>query len=210
MISVFPGPITSFRTDILSKLDFEADSLTEDFDITLQVHRKKLGKIAYIPGAINYTQDPQSLRDFCKQNLRWQRGFFQGVRKYRIGSKAQAIDISLTYQMVQTLIYLLQMFVLIPMVVIMTGYWPIIPFILAADFVVVGFITLVSSAVIRRWNLIGSLPFFYLLRWLEIFIFIQAWFEVMVLRKFKTSMRGWETAGRRYKVSSTALQDVAR
>jgi len=85
MISVFPGPITCFRTDIISKLDFDANSLTEDFDITLQVHRKKLGNIVFIPKAINYTQDPQSLGDFCKQNMRWQRGFFQGVKKYRIG-----------------------------------------------------------------------------------------------------------------------------
>ena len=73
MISVFPGPITCFRTDILHKLDFEAKTVTEDFDITLQVHRYHMGKIVYIPRAVNYTQDPQSLKDFCKQTQRWQR-----------------------------------------------------------------------------------------------------------------------------------------
>ncbi|HEX7963791.1 MAG TPA: glycosyltransferase family 2 protein, partial [Candidatus Saccharimonadales bacterium] len=35
MISVFPGPITCFRTDIIKHLDFTANSMTEDFDLTL-------------------------------------------------------------------------------------------------------------------------------------------------------------------------------
>jgi cellulose synthase/poly-beta-1,6-N-acetylglucosamine synthase-like glycosyltransferase len=95
MITVFPGPITTFKTDIIKDLEFVSDSPTEDFDLTLQVHRKHLGAIKFIPRAVNYTQDPQSLKDFIKQNQRWQRGFFQGVIKYRIGSKLERIDFSI-------------------------------------------------------------------------------------------------------------------
>lgn len=209
MISVFPGPITCFRTDIIKDLDFEANSLTEDFDITLQVHRKKLGKILFIPRAVNYTQDPQSLRDFCKQNLRWQRGFFQGVKKYKVGLRAHAIDVSLGFQMWQALFYLIQMFVLMPYVIAMTGNWAILPFVLAADFVVTGIITLLSAVVIKRWNLIGALPYFYFLRWVEIGIFVTAFVEIYFLRKFRSEMRGWGTEGRRYKLSAAALKDAA-
>ncbi|MGC1177369.1 MAG: glycosyltransferase family 2 protein, partial [Candidatus Saccharimonadales bacterium] len=108
MVSVFPGPVTSFRTDILSKLELTGNSLTEDFDITLQVHRKRLGKIKYIPKAINYTQDPQSLRDFCKQSMRWYRGFFQGIKEYRIGLSRQRIDIGIGFQLLQTIVFLIQ------------------------------------------------------------------------------------------------------
>lgn len=210
MISVFPGPITSFRTDILKYLDFDTHSFTEDFDITLQVHRKKLGRIRFIPKAVNYTQDPQTLRDFWRQNLRWQRGFFQGVKKYHIGLRPKAIDASIGFQMFQTIFYLAQMLILIPLLVITTGNWIVLPVVLAADFIVTAIISLGSSAITRRWALIGALPYFYFLRWLEIAIFITAFTEVIVLRKFKGEVTGWATEGRRYKLSAQALRDVAQ
>lgn len=209
-ISVFPGPITCFRTNILPELDFETNSLTEDFDITLQVHRKKLGRILFIPKAINYTQDPQTLRDFIKQNLRWQRGLFQGLKKYKIGRQIHLIDFSIGYQLLLVLIYLLQIFVLVPMIIIMTGNWLVIPVMLAADFVMNSIIALLSSVVIKRWALLGTMPYFYFLRWLELGIFLRAFFEVVVLRRFQTDIKGWETKGRRYKLSTEALQDVAQ
>jgi len=210
MISVFPGPITCFRTDILSKLDFTSNSLTEDFDITLQVHRKKLGKIVFIPGAVNYTQDPQTFSDFCKQNLRWQRGFFQGVKKYRVGIRAQRIDASLGFQMAQTLIFLIQLVVLFPLVIITTHNWMIIPVAIAADIIMNGAIAIFSSFAAKRWNLLGALPYFYFLRWVEIGIYLVAFFEVMVLKRFQAEIKGWGTEGRRYKLSVDALQDIAK
>ena len=210
MISVFPGPITCFRTDILKHLDFEANTLTEDFDITLQVHRFKLGKILFIPKAVNFTQDPQSFKDFCKQNLRWQRGFFQGVKKYKIGLRPRAVDISIGWQIWQAVFYLLQMFVLVPYMIHATGNWLLLPFVIAADFVVSGVITLASSVAIKRWNLIGCLPYFYFLRWVEVAIFVTAFVEIFILRKFQSEIRGWGTEGRRYKLDTNALKDAAK
>jgi len=210
MISVFPGPITCFRTDIISKLEFGGTSLTEDFDITLQVHRKKLGKILYIPQAVNYTQDPQSLSDFCKQNMRWQRGFFQGVKKYRIGMRGQLIDVSLGFQMLQTVLFLLQIFVLIPFILITTHNWLIIPVLVASDIILNGVISLFASVVAKRWMLIGALPYFYFLRWIEIGIYVIAFVEVIILQRFQDKVVGWSTAGRRYKLSKQALLDVAK
>ncbi|HET8883953.1 MAG TPA: glycosyltransferase family 2 protein [Candidatus Saccharimonadales bacterium] len=210
MISVFPGPITCFRTDIIKDLEFGGASLTEDFDITLQVHRKKLGNILFIPKAVNYTQDPQTIADFCKQNLRWQRGFFQGVKKYRIGFRGQRIDVSLGFQMFQTLFFLLQLLVLLPMVLVMTGNWMVIPVIIAIDIIFNAAIALFSSVAAKRWALIGALPYFYFLRWLEIGIYLMAFVEVIVLQRFQDEIVGWSTADRRYKLSSQALLDVAK
>lgn len=209
MISVFPGPITSFRTDILPELDFQAKTITEDFDITLQVHRKKLGKIVYIPQAINYTQDPQTLRDFCRQTQRWQRGFFQCVKKYRIGLRPQRIDLSLGFQMLQTVLFLAQVVIIWPIVLFGTHNWLAIPVALSADIILNGIIALGSSVVIKRWNLIGALPYFYFLRWLEIGIYLLAFVEIMILQRFKAETRGWATEGRRYKLAADALRDVA-
>lgn len=209
MISVFPGPITCFRTDILSKLEFTGSSLTEDFDITLQVHRYNLGRIVFIPGAINYTQDPQSFDDFWKQNLRWQRGFWQGVKRYRIGLGRQLIDISLGFQMLQTIAFFAQILILIPLIIALTGNWLIIPVAIAADVVMNGFIAIVASGVIKRWNLLGAMPYFYFLRWVEISAFVTGFVEVFILGKFQSEIKGWGTEGRRYKISEDALQDIA-
>lgn len=210
MISVFPGPITSFRTDIISKLELGGSSLTEDFDITLQVHRKNLGKILFIPKAINYTQDPQTLKDFCKQNTRWQRGFFQGVKKHKICTQGQIIDISIGFQMLQTVLFLLQIFVLIPIVLITTHNWMYLLVLIAADVVVNGLIALFSSVAAKRWMLIGALPYFYFLRWIEIIIFLKAFVEVVILNGFQDELIGWSTSDRRYKLSKQALIDVAK
>lgn len=210
MISVFPGPITCFRTDIIAKLEFGGASLTEDFDITLQVHRKKLGKILFIPKAVNFTQDPQTLKDFCKQNMRWQRGFFQGVKKYKIGLRSQMIDVSLGFQMLQTVLFMLQVFVLLPFILVTTHNWLIIPVVIAADIIVNGVIALFASVAAKRWMLIGALPYFYFLRWIEIGIYMIAFVEVMLLRRFQDKVIGWSTAGRRYKLTQQALADVAK
>lgn len=210
MISVFPGPITCFNTSILDKLEFDGNSLTEDFDITLQVHRKKLGKIKFIPEAVNYTQDPQSLRDFIKQNQRWQRGFFQGLIKYKIGTKFQAIDLGIMYQITELVFYTIQMFVILPIFLINTGNWQLLPLILMADYAILAVLALFSAILAKRWSIILSLPYFYILRLLEQAIFFQAFFEVVVLRKYRAKSTGWEVAGRRYKISSKALLDTAR
>lgn len=210
MISVFPGPITCFKTDIIKYLDFDTGSLTEDFDITLQVHRKNLGGIKFIPKAINYTQDPQSLRDYCKQTARWQRGFFQGVKKYRIGGRLQRIDLSIGFQLLQALLYIFQYWIFLPYLVITMGNLLAVPVMLAADFIVVGLTALFAAGMSKRWTVLAALPYFYILRWIEIYIFFASFFEVMVLGKYKSAPLGWDTEGRRYALNANALQDAAK
>jgi biofilm PGA synthesis N-glycosyltransferase PgaC len=209
-ISVLPGPITCFRTDILKKLDFDTGSLTEDFDITLQIHRKKLGSIKFIPGAVNYTQDPQTLSDFCAQTARWQRGFFQGVVKYRIGGKKQLIDASIGYQMFQVVFYLLELGVIAPYIIITTGQWVVIPAIILGDFVVLAWLAIFSAGAAKRLSILSALPYFYFLRWLELGIFLKAFVEVVALGKYKNKVKGWRTEGRRYALDPSALKDTAQ
>jgi len=210
MVSVFPGPVTSFRTDIISKLDFSAESLTEDFDITLQFHRKKLGKIKYIPGAINYTQDPLTLRDFCKQTARWHRGFFQGVRRHKAGLRAQKIDMYIAFQLLETFLYVFQVFLLMPIIVVATRNWLAIPLVILVDYMVICVVAMFSAVASKRLSILSVLPSFYVMRMVELSIFIKAFFEVIILGRFKTNADGWKTEGRRYALDANALQDTAQ
>lgn len=114
VISVIPGPTSCFRSDIFAQVDFANKSLTEDFDVTLQIHRQKLGKIQFIPEAVAYTQDPLTTKDYCKQITRWNRGIMQGVVRYRVGRKLSPIDLYLVSQILQNLLFFVSYFIWVP------------------------------------------------------------------------------------------------
>lgn len=201
-ISVIPGPSSCFRTDIFGKLNFAADCATEDFDVTLQIHRKKLGKIGYIPAAKAYTQDPQTLRDYRNQMTRWQRGFFQGVLNNRVGLRAQPIDAYLGLLMLDMLIYYIQFLVVYPIFLIIHHD----QFIRAASVLFVWDVatffalTVIMAFASRRLDIIGAFPLFYILRLVQMWIFVRAFVQVVITRKHRHhSTIGWETSKRRYR-----------
>jgi poly-beta-1,6-N-acetyl-D-glucosamine synthase len=92
VITVAPGCASVYRTRILSKLEWDSKTLVEDMDLTVQVHRRRLGKIAYTPYAVAYTQDPRTLRDYVGQLTRWYRGTWQVMRLRNVPFGRQRID----------------------------------------------------------------------------------------------------------------------
>lgn len=208
VISVLPGPVTCFQTDIIEKFDFDSQSLTEDFDLTLQIHRKKLGHIRFIPEAVNYTQDPRTLKDFCLQTLRWQRGFFQGVRKYRIGLRLHPIDMGIGYQVGESVYYMLLLLVITPLLFITTHSWAASGGVLLADFSAIVVLAAFSAIVARRPIIMVSLTYFYVLRAIELFIFIEAFVEVIILRRHRTTITGWKTEGRRFELNMEDMKSL--
>jgi cellulose synthase/poly-beta-1,6-N-acetylglucosamine synthase-like glycosyltransferase len=79
---IVPGFASMYRTSILAKLDISAPGLViEDFNMTFELHRKRLGRIAYSPLVRCVSQDPTSLRDYIRQVSRWNLGFWQTVRR---------------------------------------------------------------------------------------------------------------------------------
>ena len=208
MIAVLPGPVTCFNTNIISQLNFESGSLTEDFDLTLQIHRKNLGSIKFIPEAVNYTQDPRTIHDFYAQTLRWQRGFFQGLKAYRIGLHPRAIDVGITYQMAESLYYFAQLCIVIPLLILTSASQGVVLFTLLGDYVVVFFLAIFSAVAAKRPSIMIALTYFYVLRFIELAGFLQAFVEIFVLKRFKKTNRGWQTEGRRYAVSTEDIQSI--
>ncbi len=207
-IAVLPGPVTCFKTDIIKELNFTTESLTEDFDLTLQIHRKHLGKIRFIPEAVNFTQDPRTLHDFIMQTLRWQRGFFQGLRKYRVCLRPHMIDFGVGYQMGETIYYFIQMLIILPIIIIVTQSLKTPIAIVSADFIAIIVLAFFSAYVSRRPRILLALSYFYVLRFLELAIFVWAFFEVIVFQRYKTVGHGWQTEGRRYEITMKSPGDV--
>ena len=82
---VIPGFASMYRTSALKKLKIDIPGLAiEDFNLAFQVHKKKLGLHAYAPKAIAISQDPGNLKDYWKQLRRWNLGFYQTIKYWKI------------------------------------------------------------------------------------------------------------------------------
>ena len=92
VITVTPGCASSFRAEVFSRLDWNTDTIVEDMDCTIQIHRKKLGRIVYEKQAVVSTQDPRTLRDYVKQIYRWDNGTWQVGQKYGMLTGVKKID----------------------------------------------------------------------------------------------------------------------
>ncbi len=206
VIPVIPGPTSCFRSDIIEKLDFGANTLTEDFDLTLQIHRQKLGRIQFIPKAKTFTQDPKNFHDFRKQINRWYRGLFVSLRRHRIGTKAQKIDIYISYLLIQAFLYCFTQLVYIPAMAFLFGqpYWIALAFL--GDLLILLAITVWAALLNRRPDIVAAFPLFYLLRWTYMLVLLKAFIEVIILKRYINDSPGWETRGRRYQLLPGAVE----
>lgn len=85
MISIIPGFASIYRTNALKSIEINAPGLViEDFNMTFEVHRKKLGVVAYNPRVRASSQDPLTFKDYQKQVRRWNLGFWQTVKRHGI------------------------------------------------------------------------------------------------------------------------------
>jgi biofilm PGA synthesis N-glycosyltransferase PgaC len=81
--AIVPGFASMYRTSVLDKIDIDAPGMViEDFNMTFELHHRKLGRVAFSPLALAYTQDPHRVKDYYKQVRRWALGFWQTVRQH--------------------------------------------------------------------------------------------------------------------------------
>jgi cellulose synthase/poly-beta-1,6-N-acetylglucosamine synthase-like glycosyltransferase len=99
-VQVIPGCAGAFRTALFREgtLFFAHDTLTEDLDLTYQLHAH--GKhIAFAPDAIVYTQDPPTLSSYTRQMRRWYAGGWQNLQKhfYILTKPHASLQLTLSY-----------------------------------------------------------------------------------------------------------------
>lgn len=94
---IVPGFASMYRTDAIAQIDVAAPGLIiEDFNMTFELHHKRLGRVAFHPDIAAYTQDPNSLRDYITQVKRWQLGFWQTIRRHGLWMSGFAAALVLT------------------------------------------------------------------------------------------------------------------
>jgi biofilm PGA synthesis N-glycosyltransferase PgaC len=83
---VIPGPLGAFRKSFVRDVGgYDPDTVAEDFDTTVKVHKAKDGAVAgvrNVTDAVSYTEAPERIRDLVKQRKRWYGGMTQTVIKH--------------------------------------------------------------------------------------------------------------------------------
>jgi len=185
VITVTPGCASSFRSDAFSQLDWNTDTIVEDMDCTIQIHRKKLGKIIFQREAIVSTQDPRTLRDYVKQIYRWDTGTWQVGLKYGMATGLSKIDWEYKLLMGEGLVFA-AVFLLLP--VWLLFYPKIASFAIGMDFAVLTCLSLVCAWCERRGDVLLSLPGYELLRFIDCSVFLYSFWKIVIQRK---QVRGW-------------------
>lgn len=82
-ITVVPGAVSSLRRSAVEAVGGICDdTLAEDTDLTLAMHRTGL-RIEYAPRAIAWTEAPENISNLIKQRSRWAFGTLQCLWKHR-------------------------------------------------------------------------------------------------------------------------------
>jgi cellulose synthase/poly-beta-1,6-N-acetylglucosamine synthase-like glycosyltransferase len=203
LILVIPGPSACYRSDVLEQIEFESGTLTEDFDMTLQLFRERLGAIRYVPEAKVFTQDPRDLKDYTKQIRRWYRGIFQVARLRRLGLRGRKEDWYFAYQVAQTILSFLLVVIGGPLSIAVTGSFVFLSWLFLTDIMYMIASVFLSGLAARQTEILSNFPHFYLMRWVSAGVFMRAFIEVIVLHRFAPKPTSWSTQGRRYQIATS-------
>ncbi len=81
-ITVAPGAVSALRRSALDEAGgFSLDTLAEDTDLTLCLHRAG-SRVAYAHDAVAWTEAPETMRSLAKQRFRWAFGTLQCLWKH--------------------------------------------------------------------------------------------------------------------------------
>ena len=123
VVSIVPGFASMYRSRALGAIDIAAAGLAiEDFNMTFEIHAKRLGRIAFHPSAaIAHTQDPDTFHDYRKQFRRWSLGFWQTVRRhgFRLGRFGAALALYVVELITSSVVLLLA----VPALILSTAGW---------------------------------------------------------------------------------------
>jgi cellulose synthase/poly-beta-1,6-N-acetylglucosamine synthase-like glycosyltransferase/peptidoglycan/xylan/chitin deacetylase (PgdA/CDA1 family)/spore germination protein YaaH len=82
-ITVVPGAISAIRKEAIDQAGgLSLQTLAEDTDLTLSLHKQQQ-RIVYVPGAIAWTEAPETVRTLARQRSRWAYGTLQCLWKHR-------------------------------------------------------------------------------------------------------------------------------
>jgi poly-beta-1,6-N-acetyl-D-glucosamine synthase len=190
VITVAPGCASTYRTSIVKQLDWEGGTLVEDMDLTVQIHRRRLGTVRYAAAAVTFTQDPRTIGGYLGQIRRWYSGTWQVMRLHGLPFGRQRIDAEFALLVGEGLFYS----ALVLALPLLAFAWPAaaLRWVLL-DQAVSAAAAVIVAASLRRVDIVVSFPTFVLLRVLGCAVLLQTfWAEIIRKRTLQT----WFSVGR--------------
>ena len=190
VIAVAPGCASTYRSSVVRMLDWNGGTLVEDMDLTVQVHRRRLGSIQYAPGALSHTQDPQRLRDYIGQITRWYSGTWQVMRLHRLGRRTQRIDLEFALLVSEGLIYSV-LCVLLPVLAFL--FPAVLLRCLLFEQLLTATTALATAIHLRRADIFLWCPTFGVLRLVNCFVLVRTFWAEVIRQQ---TLRVWFTPER--------------
>ncbi len=169
-ITVIPGSNSVFRTSMMQQLlAMDVPYVVDDTAWVLEIQTKKLGRVAYVPEAKAYVQDPTTAGDWYRQMLRWMWGTFQGIRGHRIGRQMSWFSVTYAAMILDWILYLLAWPALA--VVVATTAWNTRGASGLLTFLTIycaGYLlwATIGAIALRRWRLIPLFPMLIVVDWM--------------------------------------------
>jgi cellulose synthase/poly-beta-1,6-N-acetylglucosamine synthase-like glycosyltransferase len=185
VITVAPGCASSYRAASFAQLDWNRDTIVEDMDCTIQTHRKQLGGLKYVSEAVVYTQDPATVRDYCKQMYRWQTGAWQIGMKYRMITGLSRVDWEYKLLMGEGIVFAI-FFMLLPLWLLL--YPKLIAAALLCDFGLLVILAAICSVCDRRVDVLLYIPRYLPMRFIDCAVFLYTFWKTFLQRQH---VDGW-------------------
>lgn len=192
VITIAPGCASTYRSETLATIEWHPDKIiAEDADATIQVHRRKLGRIVYEKKAITYTQDPETLQAYARQVKRWYTGILQTMVLYGIPFGCSKLDFEVALITGEALVFS-ALACLMPLWLAL-GWWKFALGIIAADMAAYALVAIWFAAWHRRPDIVCYFPLYPIPRFLSCAIFLWCFWSVIVMR---ATMTVWYKPGR--------------
>lgn len=187
-ILVAPGCASTYKSDVLEKLNFFGTTLTEDLDLTIQIHHNNYGKIIYSPRSKVITQDPPTIPEYFKQVNRWYTGFWQNFFTHKLYKPNKRINFEVLLVTGDFLLWLVTISFLI--------YNPLLLFkTIALGLIFTSTISALSGIIDRQYWVLRYIPLFPLFWLINLMSYSYSLFRALNSFKKKSSI-GWNKVQR--------------
>jgi poly-beta-1,6-N-acetyl-D-glucosamine synthase len=188
VITIIPGCAATFGFEVLGRIKMHDWFLTEDADITTQIHINKLGRVVYEPKALVYTQDPSNLKDYIKQVRRWYMGAWQNALFHRLHplklSRPKGIDWEWSILLLESLLYSI-VTIGIPLALILgfSTSFKIALSVFITEEMLLMFLVLYYAHKLNRFDVVMNLPYFIVPKLINSYLSIESFFRIILNRK---------------------------
>jgi len=168
--------------------------VVDDTYWVLEAHRRRLGRVVYVPTTSAHIQEPTTVRAWYKQNLRWLWGTFQGIIGHRVGRRATGFDLAYVGLMIDWLLYTLVTPALLAVLVAVNvddpGRLAHIGLLYVGGYAVW---SIVGAVALRKWRLAVLFPALLVIDWIARVNLLHA--AIKAIRRPTAECR-WESPAR--------------